>query len=225
MLDQVGADGVTEDHVEHPGRHAGLLGGTDDCGGHALGGGHMAAVRLEHHRAAGGQGRSGVATGGGERQGEVAGTEHRHWTDADAVLAQVRARQRLALGQRAVDARTVKVAATQHLGEQAKLPAGATALALNASSRQGGLAAHQGDEILAQAIDLASDGLKELGAPGGRQATVGWVGRGGGFGGRIHLGRGRLTKDVGQRLAGAGIEAVKSYIAQRAARCTDETLS
>ncbi|CCQ87018.1 hypothetical protein PA18A_3629 [Pseudomonas aeruginosa 18A] len=29
----------------------------------------MSAVRLEHHRAAGGQGRGGIAAGGGERQG------------------------------------------------------------------------------------------------------------------------------------------------------------
>ncbi|MNR56191.1 hypothetical protein D3C85_1767210 [compost metagenome] len=81
----------------------------------------MAAVRLEHYRAAGGQCRSGIATGGGEGQREVAGAEHRHRAEAELALAQVRPWQRLALRQCAVDTRAVEIAAAQHLGEQPQL--------------------------------------------------------------------------------------------------------
>jgi hypothetical protein len=90
--------------------------------GHLLGRSHVTAVGLEHHRAAGSEGRSGVAASRGKCQGKVAGTEHRHRPEADAVLAQVRTRQRLALRQRQINARTVEITATQHVGEQAHLP-------------------------------------------------------------------------------------------------------
>ncbi|MNQ75699.1 hypothetical protein D3C85_905030 [compost metagenome] len=185
----------------------------------------MAAVGLEHHRAAGGQGGGGVATGGGEGQGEVAGAEHRHRAEADAVLAQVRARQRLALRQGAVDARAVKVAAAQQLGEQAQLAAGAATLALDARGRQRGLAADDGDEVIAEGIDLGGDGLEELGAARGRQAAIGRIGRRRSLGGSVHLGCGSLAEGVRQRLAAVGVEAIKLHSAQRAAAGTDEILS
>ena len=123
------------DHVEYARRHAGALGRAEDRRGDPFGGGHVSAVRLEHHRAAGGQGRGGIAAGGGERQGEVARAEHRHRAEADPALAQVDAWQRLAFGPGAVDARAMEVAAPQDFGEQAQLAAGAAAFALDARGR------------------------------------------------------------------------------------------
>ncbi|MNJ54391.1 hypothetical protein D3C77_498280 [compost metagenome] len=117
MLDQRLTDAATEDHVEHPGRHAGALSGADQRLGHALGGGHVAAVGLEHHRTTCRQCSSGVTTGGGECQREVAGAEHRHRADAEAVLAQVGARQWRTGRQRAVDACAIEVTTTQYLGK------------------------------------------------------------------------------------------------------------
>jgi hypothetical protein len=48
----------------------------------------------------------------------VAGAEHRHRPQADAVLAQVRTRQRLAIRQRLVDTRAVEIAAAQHVANR-----------------------------------------------------------------------------------------------------------
>ena len=162
MLDQCFTDARAVDHVEHTFGHAGLLGGADDRIGHELGGRHMPAVGLEHHRATGGQGGSGVATGGGEGQREIAGAEHRDRADADPVLAQVDPWQWLTFGQGAVDARAIEIATAQDLSEQAHLAAGAAALTLNTPGRQRGFAGDQGDELVIQRIQLRGDGLKKL---------------------------------------------------------------
>ncbi|MNS66703.1 hypothetical protein D3C72_999280 [compost metagenome] len=119
MLDQPFADTATINHVEHTGRHSGFFRRADDRVSHPLGGCHVPAVGLEHHRATGSQCRGGIATGSGKCQREVAGTEHRYRSDGDAVLAQIRTRQRLTIRQCPVNARTIEIAATQHLGEQA----------------------------------------------------------------------------------------------------------
>ncbi|MNV13376.1 hypothetical protein D3C71_1040140 [compost metagenome] len=97
MFDQRLADAGAEDHVEHAGRHAGAFDSADQRFGHTFGRSHVAAVGLEHHRATGGQSGGGVTASRGERQRKVAGTEDRHRADTDAVLTQVRTRQRSAL--------------------------------------------------------------------------------------------------------------------------------
>ncbi|MNP33806.1 hypothetical protein D3C76_1270670 [compost metagenome] len=80
------------DHVEHPRRHGRALRRANDGARHPLGRRHVPAVGLEHHRATGGQCRSGIATGGGKCQREVAGAEHRYRAEGDAVLTQIRTR-------------------------------------------------------------------------------------------------------------------------------------
>ena len=64
--------------------------------------------------------------------------------------------------QRLVDARAVEIAAAQHLGKQAHLAAGAAAFALDAGGGQRGFLAGQGDEIIAQRLELVGDGFKEF---------------------------------------------------------------
>jgi hypothetical protein len=92
MLDQRFTDAAAVDHVEHTGRHVGAFGGADDRIRHPLGGRHVPAVGLEHHRATGGQRGGGIAASRGERQRKVARAEHRHRPEADAVLTQIRTR-------------------------------------------------------------------------------------------------------------------------------------
>ncbi|CAH0314507.1 hypothetical protein SRABI70_04842 [Pseudomonas sp. Bi70] len=185
----------------------------------------MAAVGLEHHRATGGQGGGGVTTGGGEGQREVAGAEHGNRAEADAVLAQIRARQRLAIRQGTVDARAIEVATAQHFGEQAHLAAGTAALTLDTGGRQGGFAAHGGDELVTQGVQLVSDGVEELGALGGGLAAVSRVGSRGCFGGGVDFLRRGLDEIVGQGFASGGVMALVNDGAGCAERAADDVVA
>ncbi|MNO72669.1 hypothetical protein D3C76_636230 [compost metagenome] len=221
MLDQRFTYPAAVDHVEHAGRHRGFLCRANDRIGHLLGRGHVAAMGLEHHRATGGQGRRGVATGGGERQGKVAGPEHRHRSEPDTVLTQVRTRQRLTLRQGLVDARAVEVATPQHSGEQAHLAAGAATLTDNPCSRQRGFAAHHAYELIPQRIQFIGDSVEKLCAPLGTQGAISRVRCSGSLGGGIDFFRGGLDESMGQRLAGFGVDAVQCHAAQRTALAAD----
>ncbi|MNZ20039.1 hypothetical protein D3C78_370850 [compost metagenome] len=213
------------DHVEHASGHAGSHRRTLDGFSHQLGSGHMAAVGLDHYRAAGSQCCGGVAAGRGERQREVAGAEHGHRAKAGAVLAQVRAWQWLALWLRAVDARPQVVATAQYLGEQAHLVAGAATLALDACSRQRSFAAHRGDEAIVQRVQLVGNGLQKLRAALWRQGVVFGKCCFGGLGGGGHLLRGGLGEDHRQCFAGACIQALQAYAAGSAALAANEVAS
>ncbi|MCY1423040.1 hypothetical protein D9M71_387450 [compost metagenome] len=217
VLDQRLANTRAEDHVEHPGRHARALGGTNQRLGHTFGRGHMPAVGLEHHRATGGQCGCGIATGRGKSQGEIAGAEHRHRADADTVLAQVRTRQRRARRQRLVDACAIEVAPAQHLGKQAQLPTGAAAFTLDTGAWQCRFLACQGDKILAQAIEFIGNGFQKLGTAHGRQAAKHRERRAGSRHRSIDLRQGGLVECARQAFAGVGIDAVDQGVAQGAA--------
>ena len=221
MLDQRFANAGPVDHVEHAFGHIGLLGGADDRIGDDVGGRHVAAVGLEHHRAPGGQGGCGIAAGRGEGQREIARAEHRDRTDADPVLTQVDPWQRLTVGQGAVDARTVEIAATQDLGEQAHLATGACALTLNACARQRGFASDQGDETFIQCIQLRGYGVKEIRPARCRQVAKGRVSERGGLGGGVHFLHRGLHERVGQRFACVGVTAVQGDAASGTARTAD----
>ena len=186
-----------------------------------LGSRHMPAVGLEHHRATGGQGGSGVATGGGERQREIARTEHRDRADADPVLTQIHPWQRLTFGQGAVDARAIEIATAQDLSEQAHLTAGATALTLNTPGRQRRLAGDQGNELIVQCIQLRGDGLEKFRAAARRQVAEGRVGGSRGLGGGVDFFNGGLRERVGQRFTGAGVMALHGDVAGGTARTAD----
>ncbi|MNR06539.1 hypothetical protein D3C85_1226120 [compost metagenome] len=163
---------------------------------------------LEHHRATGGQGRSGVATRGRKCQGKIAGTEHGYRPETDAVLAQIRTRQRLAVGQCLIDARTVEIAATQYVGEQTHLTTGAPALPHDPRRWQRGFAADQRNEIITQRIQLSGNRIEKLRATLGAQAAISRERCSGSFGSRIHFLRRSLDKIMGQRLAGFSINAL-----------------
>ena len=119
---------------------------------------------LDHDWAAGGQCRSGVATGGGEREREVAGAEHGHRTEGHHALTQVRPRERLALRLGRVDTDSEVVTAANHVGEQAQLTGCATQLAGHPALRKPTLRRRGLDDRLAVGLDLRGDGLQEGGS-------------------------------------------------------------
>ncbi|MNL25200.1 hypothetical protein D3C87_1466730 [compost metagenome] len=163
---------------------------------------------LEHHRATGGQGRCGVAAGCRERQGKVAGTEHGHRAQADAVLAQVGTRQRLAVRQCVVDTRAVEITSTQHAGEQTHLAAGATPFANDPCGGQRGFAANQRHELITQRIQFNGYRIQKLRAPFSAQATVSRKRRSGGLGSGVDFLRRGLDEIMGQCIAGFGVDAL-----------------
>ncbi|MNP05973.1 hypothetical protein D3C76_979380 [compost metagenome] len=221
MLDQCFAHPTAVDHIEHAGRHGGFFRRANHRIGYLLGRGHVAAMGLEHHRAAGGQSRRGVAPGSGKCQRKITRPEYCHRPQPDTVLAQVGTRQWLTLRQGPVDARAIEIATPQHLGEQAHLPAGAATLADDPCGRQRGFAAHQGYELIPQRIQFIGDRIEKLCTTLGTQAAVSRIRRGGGPGGGVDFVGRRLNEGVGQCLTGFGVDAVQSHAAQRAALAAD----
>jgi hypothetical protein len=171
----------------------------------------------------GGQRRRGVAAGRGKCQWKVAGAEHRHRAKADAVLAQIRTWQRLTIRQRLIDARAVKITATQHFGEQTHLAAGSSALALNASGRQRGFAADHGDEIIAERIQFIGDRVEKLRAFFGAEAAISRIRGSGGFSGGVDFFSRGLDEIVRQLFAGRGVDRLQFARCQR--RCADRRCS
>ncbi|MNX75601.1 hypothetical protein D3C86_1070820 [compost metagenome] len=221
MLDQRLADATAVDHVEHAGRHPGFLGGSNDRVSHPFSRGHVTAVGLEHHRAPGGQRRGGIAAGGRERQRKIAGTEHRHRSQADAVLTQVRTRQRLTLRQCPVDSRAVEITAPQDFGKQAHLPAGASTLALNPAGGQRRLAADHRDKIITEGIQFIGNGLEKLRPPLRAQAAIDRIRGRRRAGRRIDFLHCRLGKIVGQGLPRRRIDTLQLDAAGGAALAAD----
>ena len=99
----------------------------------------MCVVRLDDHRAAGGESGRGVAARDGECEREVAGAEYGHRAERHGALADVGPGQRGPVGLGGIDARAGPAALPQHLGEQAKLSGGASDFAGDASLRKAGL--------------------------------------------------------------------------------------
>jgi hypothetical protein len=124
-----------EQQREHAGRQRAVAHGLLDRAADELGRARMRRVRLDDHRAAGGQRRRGVAARHREREREVRRAEHGHRADRDVAQPQVHARQRLALGARGVDARIDVSAVTQQRREQRELADRAAALAFDARAR------------------------------------------------------------------------------------------
>ena len=102
---------------EHARRQLANLDGFDDGARHQLGGARVGRVGFQHDRAAGRQGRGGIAAGHREGQREVTGRKHGDGAQADHAQAQIRTRRR-AIGQSRIDARIGPRAFAQQAGEQ-----------------------------------------------------------------------------------------------------------
>ena len=106
MLDERRRDVVARalDQRKDARRHAAGLARLDDRAGDQLGGGRVRRVCFHDDRAPGGQRGGRVASRNGERQREVARPEHGDRADRNQHPADIKLRQRLAIGNRAVDA-------------------------------------------------------------------------------------------------------------------------
>ena len=140
-------------------------------------------------------------------------------------MTQVRASQRLAVRQCPIDARTVKISAAQHLGEQAHLPAGAAPLTLDPPGRQSGFSAHSGHEIIVQGVNFIGNGVQEERPLVRAQIAQYRQCRRGGVTSRIHFGFGGLVKAARQRLAGGCIDTAQLYAAPGTASAADVVVS
>ena len=137
------------------------------------------------------------------------GAEHRHRADGALHHPEVRARQRLALGQGLVVAAIEIVAGKDVAGEQAQLPGGAAALGDESRLGQTGFGAADFGDGVGAGLDLVGDGLEKDGALGAACRAIGperRLGRLGGVGdqGRRADGK-RDARTAGRRvLEGVG---------------------
>ncbi len=140
--------------------------------GHELRRAGVRVVRLDNHRAAGGQSRGGVTAGGGERQGEVARPEDRHWPDRHVHLPQIRTRQRPPLRLRRVDPHLVGVPPPYDVGEHPQLAGGARAFGLQAGGWKAGLGTSAQHQVALDRLDLGRNAVQEVGALLRRAAAI-----------------------------------------------------
>ncbi len=162
----------------------------------------MVGVRLDDHRAAGGQRARGVPAGDGEREREVGGGVDRDHAQRHLVAAQFGAR-RDGGGVRAVDA-DVEVGALVHgVGEGPQLAGGAGELAGEPARPEGGLGVGGLDHVVRGLVEQLGGGAQEGRAGGavGERAT----GRVGGAYGLVHLAGCGFHRNLFALLPGAGV--------------------
>ena len=128
---------------------------------------------LDHHRATGGQRRSGVAARHRKGQREVRRAEHRDRADRNLARAQIGAGQGLTFGQRGFNDRARPVAFAQDLGKHAQLAGGAAQLAVQAALRQSAFQHGARDNRLGAGLQRGGDGVEESGARLGRGFAIG----------------------------------------------------
>ena len=121
----------------------------------------MCRMTLHDYGTACSQGRSGIAAGHREGEGEIAGAEDHHRAQRNLAQAQIGARQRLAIRQRWIDAQAHPAAFAQLIGEQTKLSDRTGALARQAGQRQSRLGLCAFEQLIAQRHDLVGSGLEE----------------------------------------------------------------
>ena len=132
----------------------------DDRAGGQLGGGRVRRVRFHDDRASGRQRGGRVASRNGERQREVARPEHGDRADRNQHPADVRLRQRLAIGNRAVDAGVHPRALANQVREHPQLSGGACALAGQTLGGQRGLDVRHVHQI-PDVLDLLGDAIQK----------------------------------------------------------------
>jgi len=118
MPHQVGAGRSTVDDAEHLGRQPRPDGTAAQRLGAALRGGRMSRVRLDDHRAAGGERTGRVAAGHAERQREVARSEHAHRAERHQHAAQIRTGRGCGVRVGVIDRHVQVAAVVQHGREQ-----------------------------------------------------------------------------------------------------------
>ena len=177
---------------------------------HAHRGLWMARMRLDHHRATGGQGRSGVTAQHRKRKRKIAGREHgdRAQRHTHALHGGVACRR--ATGHGRVIGESKSGALLRKTRKTAQLERGAVQLAIQPRRAQAGLLVGQGHQGFAVGLDGRGQGIEQGGARGAFAALpVGKSGVGSVHGG-IDVGAGRGDQGCAQRLAGTGVKRLQS---------------
>ena len=141
--------------------------------GEALAGRRVAGMPLYDHRATGSEGGCAVAAGRGKGEGEVACGKHRYRPQWQQHASDIRARQRLSLGQRGINDGLHVGALAQQGRESAQLSRGAPQLACQARNAKCSLLVGSRDEQICSALHLFSDCVQEIRQnAGGKKARL-----------------------------------------------------
>ena len=120
-------------------------------------------MSLDHHRAAGSKGRGGVTTGNRKGQREIAGAKHRHGTNADTVLADVRARQGLTVRQSRINAGTEEIAPANQRGKKTQLGAGSHSFTADAWFGEACFANDDGNKRVVKRFQTGGNSFEKAG--------------------------------------------------------------
>lgn len=160
-------DPVAVEQGEEAGRKPRLGDGAVDGMADQLRRGGMVGMRLDDDRAARRKSRRRIAARDREREREVAGGEHRDRPQREQHAADIRARRGRPIGERRVDDGLDVRALAQQRAELAELAGRAAPLAGEPGRSQRGLFVSEGDQIVAQCLDLGGDAIEKIREPGG----------------------------------------------------------
>jgi hypothetical protein len=121
-------------------------------------------MALYHDRAAGRECGRGIATGHRKGEWKIAGAENRHWPERDVAQTEIRARQRLAVGHRQVNAEVEPFPLAYYVSEKPQLPDSPCTLPFNTSRRKTRFSACTIYQRVANLKYLIGDAFQELGS-------------------------------------------------------------
>ncbi len=121
----------------------------------------MAAVPLDHHRAACGESRCGVPACDREGQWKIACREYGDRAERDLPLPQIRAGQRRAVRHGRVHPNAAPAAVTDDAGKEPQLVRGARQFTLGTALSNTGLGSHSFYDRLGDRLDFGRDALKK----------------------------------------------------------------
>jgi hypothetical protein len=171
----------------------------------------MRRVCLDDNRAAGGECRCRIAAGRRECEREIARAKNDNRANRLQHAPYIRARRRLPLRQRRIDACIDPRTFAHGRREEPQLSAGTAALAGDPRGRQAGLGQRAFDQYIAEGLDLSGDRLEKASALFGRSTPI--VGK------RsccciersTRFSRGRLVKCRLELFTGRRIECVEGF--------------
>ena len=165
MLDQRRADlrAGAEQHREHAFRQPAGFDRLLHRAADEFGCAGMRGVGFDDDRTASRKRRGGIAAGDRKGEREIARAEHRDRADGDMALAEIGARQRLAVGHRRVDTGIDPAAFAHNAREQPQLADRAAALAFETRARQSAFRHGALDQRIADVHDRLGDRLQKGG--------------------------------------------------------------
>ena len=175
MRDQRLADRVAraDDQREHAFGQAAVGHRLLDRASDELGRAEMRRMRFHDDRTTRRERRRRVAARHRKREREIARAEHRDRSDGNLLQAQIRTRQRLAVGLRGIERRVEPAAFAHERREQPQLSDRARALAFETRFRQRRFGLRALDQRVAERDDVVRDRFEELRARFERRVAIG----------------------------------------------------